>query len=270
MEAVAARDAETLRVFERSFNPIIAELVEHVRSTSRLIGDVDELAVATQTIITKVSLLLELIFSHITNQLEEYGDGVPFSPDFHRVTNTSLAAMIDGIERFDKVFDFLEEHGRSISGLTELRDRVAQARAWISAEYVSEMTNDTLWSESTSLVKRTKILQLRRLASFAGLMQGWDGYKAAPPSLVAFRSAQQYLNSLEKSDLLPDDVDPSVVGGVGFTYHHGDRSVYLEFRNTGTVNALFMNGRNSPSVTRVEPDGVGYDEFVKAARSHLE
>ena len=103
------------------------------------------------------------------------------------------------------------------------------------------------------------------LRSFAKLAPGWDGYSAAPPTPVVIAAARDYLNAT--AEFAPDRVAPSVVGGVGVTFRRNGRKVYIEFRNTGSIHALFSDGTTEPVVEAVDPGE--YPEFLARARGYL-
>ena len=88
-----------------------------------------------------------------------------------------------------------------------------------------------------------------RLRDMKCLVSGWDGYAANPPSMVAIKHAKAFLQVLRMADLLPDSVNPSVVGGVGVTLNKGDWMIYVEFLDSGSVLSLCSNGVGDDDVT---------------------
>lgn len=104
-----------------------------------------------------------------------------------------------------------------------------------------------------------------QLRQFAELQPGWDGYKAAPPTPVVVAAARDFLSATAKFP--PDRVAPSVVGGIGVTYRKNGRKVYVEFRNTGSILALFSDGTTEPAVEPVDPSE--YPAFVTRTRGYL-
>ena len=81
-----------------------------------------------------------------------------------------------------------------------------------------------------------------RLASFANLKRGWDSYDADPPSYDARIGAWGFLHELKNHKIIPAKLNPSVVGGVGFTFRlkpDAKRWAYVEFRNTGNAHVAW-------------------------------
>ena len=109
---------------------------------------------------------------------------------------------------------------------------------------------------------RTEAVLLR---SFARLQSGWDGYSAAPPTHVVIAAARDFLSTV--ADFPPDRVAPSVVGGIGMTFRRNDRKVSVEFRNTGSILAMFSDCTTEPVVEPVDPGE--YPAFLLRARGYL-
>ena len=107
--------------------------------------------------------------------------------------------------------------------------------------------------------------QATLLRSFARLQPGWDGYSAAPPTHVVIAAARDFLFST--TDMPPDRVAPSVVGGLGVTFRKNGRKVYVEFRNTGSILVLFSDGTTEPEVEPLDP-GV-YPAFLVRVRGYF-
>lgn len=108
-----------------------------------------------------------------------------------------------------------------------------------------------------------------KLASFSQLASGWDSYRAEPPSESTIRAAEGFLTFLREKGISPTKLNPSVVGGVGFTFRHGPRAVYIEFRNTGNAHAAFSDDVSEPEVIKVRQDTSGYDQVLTKAESYL-
>lgn len=99
---------------------------------------------------------------------------------------------------------------------------------------------------------------IRELDKMRRIEHGWDGYGAPAPSDAAILNAEGFMSHLQKKNLNPSRVAPSVVGGVGITRKKGKRRVYVEFFNDGQVYALFSDNVTAPRSRRIAPD---YDEY---------
>lgn len=111
--------------------------------------------------------------------------------------------------------------------------------------------------------------RFEKLAGFAALETGWDSYGSPAPSPAVITAAEGFLQYLQKRGKLPTRLTPSVVGGVGFTFRNGERSVYVEFRNTGNAHAAFTNAEFEPEVFKVRQDATGYIELIAKVESYL-
>ena len=108
-----------------------------------------------------------------------------------------------------------------------------------------------------------------KLAGFAALEPGWDSYDAPAPSSQVLSAAKGFLEVLRKAGKTPTRLSPSVVGGVGFTFRNGERSVYVEFRNTGNAHAAFTDAEFEPEVFKVRQEATGYIELIAKVESYL-
>lgn len=108
-----------------------------------------------------------------------------------------------------------------------------------------------------------------KLDSLSQLDDHWDGYSAPPPSEEACLNAREFLQVLSLAELLPKRCKPSVVGGIGITFRHGDRKVYVEFYNDGRIHTLNSDGVTEPITGGVDPSYSAYLRLVKEIRDYL-
>lgn len=101
------------------------------------------------------------------------------------------------------------------------------------------------------------------------LQAGWNGYDAEPPSELALETARRFITVLESESLPPTRVAPSVVGGVGITRKVGERRVYVEFYNDGSVHSLFAEGEEAETVA-VAPTPEGFRAIASRMRVYLD
>jgi hypothetical protein len=107
----------------------------------------------------------------------------------------------------------------------------------------------------------------RRITRCETLVDGWDSYDAKPPTPEVITAARQLLAVVLAKKAPIDRLNPSVVGGIGFTFrltaeaHH----VYVEFRNTGTCHALYHDPKGDQTeapVHKIETTQAGYEKLV--------
>jgi hypothetical protein len=70
------------------------------------------------------------------------------------------------------------------------------------------------------------------------LRDGWNSYSAPAPPPASNDNAYRFFVD---ANIPPTRIAPSAVGGVGITYRHGSRKVYVEFFNDGRANGLFAD-----------------------------
>lgn len=99
--------------------------------------------------------------------------------------------------------------------------------------------------------------------------EGWDPTCGPLPSEDAIANAAAFLTVFRQANLEPSRLSATVVGGVGITFKRDARKVYVEFRNTGTVHALYSDGSSDPRVEKVPPDNKGYSELLPRIKTYL-
>jgi len=109
----------------------------------------------------------------------------------------------------------------------------------------------------------------RKIDSLKTLADGWDCYRAPAPSAESITRASNFLEEAAKSDNVLSRLAPSVVGGVGFTFKHANRKVYVEFRNTGSVHALLSDGVSEPVVENVQPNQSAYADLMLRIKGYF-
>jgi len=102
----------------------------------------------------------------------------------------------------------------------------------------------------------------------ARLENDWDSYGAAAPSVEAIRRAGELLRDLRAKQFLPTTIVPSAEGGVAFYFISGDRTSYIEYRNSGEAILAMYAPVGEPEIRELRP---GTDDFdsIKAVRSYL-
>lgn len=122
-------------------------------------------------------------------------------------------------------------------------------------------------SESASRPWSDWEAELNRMES---LKQGWNGYEAPAPTTAAIGAARHYLRTVCREGFEPNRVEPSVMGGVGITHRHGNRKVYLEFYNDGTVHSLFSDRSGKMKTMPVPATGDAFQRLTATAKDYLD
>jgi hypothetical protein len=111
----------------------------------------------------------------------------------------------------------------------------------------------------------------KQLASCKSLNPGWNGYTAPAPAGQAILLAEQFLDAMRASDLVPTRVAPSAMGGVAVTRKIGARKVLVEFYNDGRVFALFSDrGSDDLPVAEVKGEPGSFSDLIAKMRDFLD
>ena len=127
--------------------------------------------------------------------------------------------------------------------------RPGDVRLWQSAggSRSTTRTHDPVSEESDRRMRLTS--KLLRLATLQG---NWDTYGAEPPSEGSLKKALETIFNMQ-GPMLPEDVLPSVEGGVTLVYASDARGhAEIEFDNDGEIIAAFKRRGEPPRVWSVE------------------
>ncbi len=97
-----------------------------------------------------------------------------------------------------------------------------------------------------------------------------DAGGAPAPDAETLTRAEDFLGLLQEEALVPNQVAPSVVGGVGITIRGSNRKVYVEFNNKGNVLGLFSDGVTAPIVEKIEQSAPAYRSFIQKGKAYLD
>ncbi len=161
----------------------------------------------------------------------------------------------------------IEEAGDPV----EVRD----SRGRSVARVLSLQAVDSQTSDSTRCAEKSQAADWKvwceRLASCKLLEDGWNGYTARAPSEQAIILAEQFLDAMRDSHILPTQVAPSAMGGIAVTRKVGVRKVLVELYNDGRVFALFSDrGSVDLPVEEIHGDRSSFSAFITKMREYLD
>lgn len=183
----------------------------------------------------------------------------PTAPPVVHVKPAAEPCKVATTEPFKSVLMYLTEVGKRIATGSRLHkemtaDAVNRVLALVGNLTVRPGIHKDKWDA--------------RLDDLHTFQHGWDSYGAESPSEQSIGNARDFMAFLRTSAKEPTALNPSSVGGVGFTFRHGQRSVYIEFRNTGNAHAAFM-GAGKPRVAKVNQNTDGFRAVMHQAETHL-
>jgi len=91
-----------------------------------------------------------------------------------------------------------------------------------------------------------------RIESLSQLEDNWDTEGAEAPTQQVLWNSKIVLEILFHLELFPSDVVPSVEGGVGIVFKHGESYVDIELFNDGDIVITMSRKDGNPSVFEVE------------------
>lgn len=111
---------------------------------------------------------------------------------------------------------------------------------------------------------------LKQLDDMHKVVDGWNGYSAPAPSAFAIDNARQFVNELYKVVPTAMRVAPSAVGGVGITLSKGEKAVYVEFYNDGSIYRMLIDNGIDTDVQPVRPDAHNLELLASEATDYID
>lgn len=111
---------------------------------------------------------------------------------------------------------------------------------------------------------------LKQLDDMHKVVDGWNGYSAPAPSAFAIDNARQFVNELYKVVPTAMRVAPSAVGGVGITLSKGEKAVYVEFYNDGSICRMLIDDGIDTDVQPVRPDAHNLELLASEATNYID
>lgn len=129
-----------------------------------------------------------------------------------------------------------------------------QIKRWFIQSYASDAGGSQSTEVTTRPLDGWRVDAIRRIGDLVRLPCGWDGNDAEPPSRNAADFAKRVLEVVERFDLEPSRIDPSVENGITISFLRGDLYADIECFNSGTVLAVVSDRRSQPVVWDVTSD----------------
>ncbi|MCH8938540.1 MAG: hypothetical protein IH966_03875 [Gemmatimonadetes bacterium] len=102
------------------------------------------------------------------------------------------------------------------------------------------------------------------------VVDGWNGYSAPAPSTLAINNARQFVNELHGIVPTAMRVAPSAIGGVGITLSKGEKAVYVEFYNDGSIYKMLIDDGIDTDVQPVRPDAHDLERLASEASEYID
>ena len=111
---------------------------------------------------------------------------------------------------------------------------------------------------------------LSRIDDMRTIDDGWNGYSAPAPSALAINNARQFVNELYGVGTTAMRVAPSAIGGVGITLSKGEKSVYVEFYNDGSIYRMLIDDGIDTDVQPVRSDARNLELLASEATNYID
>jgi hypothetical protein len=108
--------------------------------------------------------------------------------------------------------------------------------------------------------------QLLKVASYHA---GWDSYDAEAPSPATVHNTQLLLKRMRQSGFVPSSVVASAEGGIAIYFFRGDKTAYIEYRNSGEALAAMYDRETLPVVMELDATEASALEALTRIREYL-
>jgi|HubBroStandDraft_6_1064221.scaffolds.fasta_scaffold174510_2 hypothetical protein len=149
--------------------------------------------------------------------------------------------------------EFTELRSSSWKILTFFRQLIAEARS----------TSKFLQLQDTYQELRSS------LDACAALADNWDSYDAAKPTRHSIEAADKFLTSLFAELFMPSRVIPSAEGGVAVYFSSGNRTAYVEYRNSREVILAMFDDHSDPIIIELTESDADESRALSLIRAYI-
>jgi hypothetical protein len=107
------------------------------------------------------------------------------------------------------------------------------------------------------------------LDACANLTDNWNSYEAEKPSPAAIKGVARFLRRLRAELFMPNRVIPSAEGGVAIYFARGNKTAYLEYRNSGEMILAMYDNLGDPMVVELTESDADESRAFSDIRDYL-
>ena len=149
-------------------------------------------------------------------------------------------------------------------------DIIAMSDAWkvITAGWIAALQESEYRSEFLAIEAEQLILE-QKLAIVRSYPDDWDTYGAPGPALNTGTATERLLKRAFAVKVIPDSIVASAEGGIATYFFKGDKSAYVEYRNSGEAVAVMYGQTDDPIVREIDDGEAATEEVVQTISEYL-
>jgi hypothetical protein len=107
------------------------------------------------------------------------------------------------------------------------------------------------------------------LDSCSNLAANWNSYDAERPSPTTIKAVARFLRKLRTELFMPNRVIPSAEGGIAVYFTRGDKTAYLEYRNSGESILAMYDNLGDPLVVELTESDADESRAITEIREYV-
>jgi hypothetical protein len=150
-------------------------------------------------------------------------------------------------------------------------DIIAASDAWetIASRWIAELKESEYRSEFLAIEAEQLILE-HKLAKVRSYPDNWDTYGAPGPALNTAAATERLLRRAFSVKVIPDSIVASAEGGIATYFFKGDKSAYVEYRNSGEAVAVMYGRTDDPIVREIDDGEASTEEVVRTISEYFD
>jgi hypothetical protein len=139
---------------------------------------------------------------------------------------------------------------------------------------ISIRANEVLIAEARSTSRFLQLEEMYQelrssLDACAALRDNWDSYGAARPSRHSIEATDRFLKRLFAELFMPNRVIPSAEGGMAVYFSSGNKTAYVEHRNSQEVILAMFDDHSDPIIIELTESDADESRALSLIRTYI-
>jgi hypothetical protein len=144
-----------------------------------------------------------------------------------------------------------------------------QSSSWKRSAFFKQLIAEAQSTSQYLQVEKCYQDLCESLDASANLADNWNSYDAEKPSPSAIKAAARFLRRLRTEFFMPNRVIPSAEGGVAVYFTRGDKTAYLEYRNSGESILAMYDNLSDPIVVELTESDADESRAITNIRDYI-
>lgn len=158
---------------------------------------------------------------------------------------------------------------RRAFGRHEMRPYERELSSWKRSAFFKQLIAEDRSRSQYLRIEKDYIDLCEVLDSCSNLAANWNSYGAEKPSPATIKAVARFLRKLRTELFMPNRVIPSAESGIAVYFTRGDKTAYLEYRNSGEVILAMYDNVSDPLVVELTETDADESRAISDIRDYI-